>query len=466
MANVDLRTSFEVKVRGGYRAATAGDVNGDGLDDLAVARGDNGKAPTRGRTWVVFSPFRGHVDLRDPDDWAGFLVDGESYRAYASRPAGVGDVNGDGLSDVAVGSSGACEGDQCEGAVYVVFGKKDEDPIDLHDVRKGQGGYVIYGGAGEVGEDVTEAGDVNQDGLGDILIGSPFGGAFYLLFGKRDTNPVELSTFDLDAQGMAGYRISAPTAQRSDYYSVANTGDVNGDGVPDAALGVIRKNSAPGTVYVVYGKTDPLPVDLDHPELYGYQIKGDGSGATTGYAVSPAGDVNDDGLADTLIGAPWINCCDGGEAYVVFGKRTPEPVMLKQLAGLGQRIKGPRDFENMGTALSLLDDVNSDGVQDFAIGAPFASRRGRSTSGSVYVVFGRRDAGTIRVDDPKAGFRIDGARGRTCGKYQVCAGDLAGSSLAVGDLDDDAGQDLALGAPAAGKLPYSKNGRVFVVRLK
>jgi hypothetical protein len=216
----------------------------------------------------------------------------------------------------------------------------------------------------------------------------------------------------------------------------------------------------------VLGKPDPLPVDLERPELHGYEIRGYGSGATTGYAVASAGDLNNDGRADTLIGAPWVNCCDGGDAFIVFGKATPEPVLLDQLGVRGQSIEGPRVFENMGTSVASVGDVNSDDVQDFALGAPFASHRHRKWSGSVYIVFGNREAATVSVRDPASGVRIDGVRGRRCDDADVCTGDRLGTTLApLGDLDDDGRPELLIGAPYAGNQSHRRNGRAYVVEL-
>jgi hypothetical protein len=401
-------------------------------------------------------------------DGLGFVIEGEEKRDYASQSAGVGDVNGDGLDDIAVGAPGACSADGCNGIVYIVFGKKSGAPVALSDIGEAAGetlGYPIEGARGSVGWDVASAGDLNGDGLADILISSPFGGAFYVVHGQSSTATVDLGTFDDETQGMMGYRVDAPSADRNDYYSAANAGDVNGDGLPDAVFGVIRNQDALGAAYVVFGKLDPAPIDVSNLLGRGYAMRGPLKRSSAGYAVAGAGDVNGDGLADTLVTAPAVNCCSDGDAYIVFGKPDPMEVDLKSLGSGGIHIKGYLSGANIGESAAMIGDSNGDGLQDFALGAPRAGLNNRPESGSVFVVYGRDHSGTIRLSKPGFGFRIDGRRGVHCRRtFNNCIGDFTGASVAAaGDVNDDGRADVALSAAYSGKGPHGSRGRSFLV---
>ena len=454
-------------ITGAYKVADAGDVNGDGQADVLVARGDIAMTPTRGRTWILFGPLSHDVDLAALDPTEGFVIEGAEPGDYASQAAGAGDVNGDGLDDIVVGAPGVCNPAGCPGRAYVVFGKSSGSPVELSKMAgdaPSNDGYRIDGAGDGLGWDVSGAGDVNADGLADVLISAPFDGAFYLVFGKAGSEPVNLATFDTGSQGLAGYRVTAPSAERNEYYAVANAGDVNGDGRPDAALGVIPRGESRGSAYIVFGKVDPAPVDLSMLGVNGYEMRGPFRGSSAGFSVVNAGDFNDDGLSDTLVTAPAVNDAGDGPSYVVFGKATPETIDLRHLGTSGIKIDGGERPQNFGRAASGGADVSGDGVPDVMIGAPYRSPRGRYRAGSTYVVYGNADDGRIDVDRPGFGFRIEGAHGRDCPPQRECAGDFAGEYTAIlGDVGGDEVHDIGVGAKFAGPGPYRVGGKVYVV---
>ena len=188
-------------------------------------------------------------------------------------------------------------------------------------------------------------------------------------------------------------------------------------------------------------------------------INGAAANDRSGWFVAGAGDVNNDGFDDVIIGAPRADnnaLTDSGSSYVVYGSASrATPVDLGNLGSAGFRIDGAATSDQSGLSVAGAGDVNNDGFADVIVGAPYADNNSRSNSGSSYVVYGSATP-TTPVDLNNlgsAGFRIDGA-----------AGDYSGFSVAgAGDVNNDGGADVIIGAPSAGNNSRSKSGSSYVV---
>lgn len=470
---IDLRSEAPIRIAGAGNVAAAGDVNGDGTPDMLVSRGDVVKYPTRGRTWVIFgSPdLPSLVSLGDLGD-QGFVIEGANEDDYASRIAPAGDVNGDGLDDVLVGAPGADNNNRTSsGTAYVVFGKADPQVIDLARFdagTQGSRGFRIDGPAERAlaGEDVDGVGDINGDGLDDVVVGAPFGAASYVVFGKEDTLPIDLLTHDVGGPISGGLRIDTPSPSHSDGYSVSAAGDVNGDGVPDVIVGVQRRTGSNGDAYVVFGTVAHRSVDVTQPGEWGFRVRGPFGGSATGYAAAPAGDVDGDGLDDVVVAAPALYFPLEGQTFIVFGKPGFEAVRLSDLGAQGFVIEGAGAGNASGSAVAGGRDVNGDAIPDILIGAPYADFGNREDPGKAYVVYGGQGDRDLWLRKLGArGVTIVGPRGspeRCRSDFAFCPGDLAGSSVALlGDIDGDGESEAAVGAPWAGRP--RQRGRVYVV---
>lgn len=315
------------------------------------------------------------------------------------------------------------------------------------------------------GFSVGGAGDVDGDGYADVLVGLPLAdplgrdaaGAAVLVMGMPG------ATLDAAAAGAAlrTHRFLGAAASDNLGLSLASAGDLNGDGLADFVLGAPNADPlgrvSAGSAFVVFGRRDGLPseVDLAAAGGWGFRVEGARAGALLGSAVAAAGDVNGDGFGDLLLGAP--NEADGsgapvGAVYLLFGSAALAASGSLDLAeaasGRWVALRGgaegdppPGIADGAGAAVAGGGDVNGDGFADFAIGAPGAGG-GR---GSVFLVLGHGGGWTdIALRDMTAGQgeRIDGVDG-SMGSF--------GAAVAVnGDGNGDGRSDLLVGAPFQG----------------
>ena len=338
--------------------------------------------------------------------------------------SGAGDVNGDGLADLIVGAYGDDPNGPNSGASTVVFGKTDGTAVELSDIEasSNSGGFVINGASeGDVsGWSVSGAGDVNGDGLDDLIVGakgdSPNGdnsGASTVVFGKADGTPVELSDIEANSNS-SGFVINGVSAGDVSGWSVNGAGDVNGDGLADLIVGAYGDDpNGPnsGASTVVFGKTDGTAVELSDIEASsnsgGFVINGASEGDVSGWSVSGAGDVNGDGLDDLIVGAKGDspNGDNSGASTVVFGKADGTPVELSAIASSsnagGFVINGVSAEDESGFTVSGAGDVNGDGLADLIVGTPFDDPNG-ADSGATFVVFGKTDGTTVELSDIEA----------------------------------------------------------------
>ncbi|WP_257468827.1 beta strand repeat-containing protein, partial [Bathymodiolus thermophilus thioautotrophic gill symbiont] len=411
----------------GHSVSSAGDVNGDGLDDLIVSTslGEDGVGKV-GKSYVVFGKTDGSaVNLSViAAGTGGFVINGENagdWNGYSVSSAG--DVNGDGLDDLIVGSFQADTNSKSDaGKSYVVFGKTNESAVNLSVIAAGTGGFVINGeNANDFsGYSVSSAGDVNGDGLDDLIVGAFHAdsngknnaGKSYVVFGKKEKDAVNLSVI---AAGTGGFVINGESiADDFSGASVSSAGDVNGDGLDDLIVGAHfadpASKSEAGKSYVIFGKTDETSVDLSKiaSGTGGFVINGENIDDRSGVSVSSAGDVNGDGLDDLIVGAYLADPSgtnNAGKSYVVFGKKDKATVDLSVIASGtgGFVINGENAGDFSGVSVSSAGDVNGDGLDDLIIGARQADPDNKSKAGKSYVVFGKTDTKAVDLADISAG---------------------------------------------------------------
>lgn len=380
----------------GGAVAIAGDLNGDGVDDLAVgASFQGGEHPLQGRVAVYFGSPAG------PDRKSAWHAWGEERGClFGSSVAAAGDVNRDGHGDLAVGAPGC-------GLVQLFHGS-NAGPTHSSWTFRGDQAFDQFGAA------LASAGDVNGDGFDDLIVGAPAHdgaeideGRVYLFLGS----PAGLG----DAPD---WTASGEQARAAFGAAVASAGDLDGDGYADIIVGAPGHGNgqdAEGRAYVFLGSPDGLS---SSPDWFGEIDQG---GAFFGSAVAGAGDVDGDGHDDMIIGA--FACQRPSErigcVYLYLGG--PEGPAREP----AQRLVGPGGQAEFGRALSGVGDWDGDGLAEIAVGAPIAGR--------VFIYSGARGG---LEEKPLA--IIAGAQ----------AGAMLGASVAGGgDVDGDGCPDLVLGAP-------------------
>ncbi|MEZ4384085.1 MAG: Ig-like domain-containing protein [Nannocystaceae bacterium] len=386
----------------GHAVAGAGDVNGDGFDDVLLgAYGFDEKALFAGRSYIVFGGKGESVVLAKQLE--GYVaIDGEAELDFSGHAlAGGGDVNGDGFADVIIGAYGADPSGDASGRAYVVFGAPELGPIQLEDVAAGIGGFALDGEleGDHAGAAVAIVGDINGDGFADIAVGAPLAdpgglssGRVYVVHGEADPKSRSLAEI---AQGNGGFVADGQTFRDYAGFSVDGAGDINGDGLDDVILGAYGsdpKGMLSGRAYVIYGKTDTSPAQLSQVILGegGVTLAGEASGDQAGVAVAGAGDVDGDGFADVIVGAFGSDAKgkDAGRSYVFFGGDYTNAVDVR--GGLGSQ-----DLEGTAGADVMIGGQGNDTL------------RGK---GGADVLYGGRGADRLEIGDA-AFVRVDGGSG-------------------------------------------------------
>ncbi|HFE44130.1 MAG TPA: hypothetical protein ENJ18_01370, partial [Nannocystis exedens] len=309
----------------GHALAGGGDINGDGLDDVIIgAYGADPNGDNSGRAYVVYgtdSDGNKKILLSEvAQGIGGFALDGEQEGDHAGDAlAMLGDINGDGFADFAVGAPLADTNGMGSGRVYIVHGGDSLQSRPLAEVADGQGGFVLDGETFRdyAGISVDGAGDVDGDGLDDIIIGAygadPNGmvsGRAYVIFGKTDTEAVSLNAI---RQGEGGFSFAGEDAGDQAGIAVAGAGDVNGDGFADLLIGAFGsdvKGENSGRSYVFFGGDYSNIVD-ERGSLGSQELVGSAEAE-----VMVAGEGNDtlrgEGGADVLYGG-------AGDDYIEIG---------------------------------------------------------------------------------------------------------------------------------------------------
>jgi hypothetical protein len=454
----------------GSSIASAGDVNGDGIDDLIIGGPDD----SLGSAFIVFGKkggFTAPINLGALNGTDGFKLTGRaSGNKTGLAVSSAGDFNGDGFDDVLIGAPSADDPAGNAGAVFLIYGKPTAFPATISLASLAGLGTRIRGEGtnDQIGTSVAAAGDVNGDGLDDIVIGGIDGsaaalGGGYVIFGKASGLG---DTFTVDAlNGTNGFEIPTPNASILRLGKAVAGGDFNGDGFSDIAIGASDSDeggSSRGAAFVIYGRSSfPAVVSLTSLNgSAGFKLAGTVDSARLGSTLS-FGDVNGDGFDDLIAGALNEGGGQNGAVYVVFGRNGGTGATLLTSAldgGTGFRIGGVGTMGFLGSAVSAAGDFNGDSINDILLGASFATEIG-AAAGAAYLIYGHTGSFGANFDvttlDGNNGFKMRGPATEA----------QAGASVYLGgDFNGDGLDDILVGAPGVGgSIAAGANGAGFVV---
>ncbi len=416
-------TQFDARL--GSAVASAGDVNGDGFSDVAVAAVlyDDTKTD-EGKVFVYYGSGSG------ADSTADFsAVGGQTGAQFGTSISTAGDVNGDGYSDLIVGAQLYDFGEPDEGRAFVFLGSSTGLASSATWTTESNQTNARHGNV------VTTAGDLDGDGYSDVAVSA-------LLWDSTLTDIGHVLIYHGGATGLSTVAAQEIVGtQSSEFFgqSLAFAGDVNGDGLSDLAIGAqaySNPDAAEGAAFVYHG-TFSLP-----PSSFQWSAKGQQTGANFGSSLGFAGDVNGDGFDDVVFGAPNYHnaLLADGKCSVHYGSGTG----LTPAQGFA--VYGDQNGARLGTSVAGIGDVNGDGYDDIA-----TSAIGYDAS--------LPDVGLVR-------FFLGSATGLSTTPAESIlgqsSGELFGTVIAgAGDVDGDGFVDVLIGSNSYSGL-FTKGGRASV----
>ncbi len=400
----------------GFCVAKAGDVNGDGFDDIIVGSPFNSQPGTyAGRAFLYYG---GLVMSSTP----ALIFNGEaSGDMFGGAVSGAGDVNGDGYADIIIGSPYNSN----KGKIYLYYGGPG--------LNNSYDAAVSGGTAGDwFGVSAACAGDVNGDGLSDFIVGANGNdaaannaGAAYLFFGRTSLNYSSSLTFTGTGAGDAFGSV------------VSSAGDVNGDGYSDVLVSAFLNDAGgvdAGRVYCYFG-------GASMNNVVDVTFTGQAGSDEFGRGINSAGDVNGDGYSDIIIGAPNNDggATNAGRVYIYYGGSSVDNTADKTITSIYANT-------NFGYSVAGIGDVNGDAFDDVIVGIP-QSNRTATNYGAADVYFGGINM------DIYPDILLNGNETNSSFGYSVST---------AGDLNGDGYFDFLVGAPynngnAIGKAFIYKN---------
>ncbi len=430
--------------------AKLGDINGDGIDDIAIADSTaDSTATDTGSVYVLYGNTQllpSELSVADIDGIIGVEFIGEQALGQAGWSVqSAGDFNNDGVNDMIIGALTVDNGPAAlAGAAYVVYGDPNgyPHPFMLADLD-GTNGFKVYGleHFDLIGRTVNTVGDINNDTIDDVIVCTAdkavgpllSAGQCYVIFGNAAINsPFDLSTLN----GSNGLVIKSATENEFLGFSAGSAGDFNNDGIDDMYISAGNL----GRAYVFYGQSSSFQAEMSVSDLNGTN----GFTITDATALSPtpistAGDFNQDGSSDLIIGNSGVNNFQG-VAQVLFGSNAwPSSISLDDIdANNSLTIHGANENDQTGYAVSNAGDVNGDGADDIMTSSPFANQG----NGLTHVIYGGTNLNPImNVTD------LNGENGATIIGENLFNG-FAGQILsAAGDFNHDGTADIIIGAP-------------------
>ena len=432
--------------RFGVSVVGVGDVDADGVEDLvAGAYLDDTGGTNTGQVFVIFLNTNGTVKGNQmiAEGFGGFATLDDNDR-FGNATAGIGDLDGDAVEDIVVGAIFDDTGGTDRGAVYVQFLNTDGTVKNAQKIAHNTGGFGTLSDGDAFGQSVTRLGDLDNDGVEDIAVGAylddtggTWRGAAYVLFMNTD-GTVKSSQKIAHNTGSLGALADDDRFGKA----VAGVGDLDGDGKEDLVVGASNDDTGGldrGALHILF-------LDTDGTVLSSQKIVSGTTNFVTlinsdefGSALANLGDLDDDGVADIAVGVKQNDTggTDRGAVYVLLLNSDGTVKSTQKIADSTGGFGTLTNADTFGSGVAGLGDIDGDGVEDMAVGA-MQDDTGGTDRGAVYVLLMNSD-GTVKSTQKIAD--------NTGGFGTLVDTDWFGISVAnIGDLDDDGGVDLVVGA--------------------
>ncbi len=407
----------------GASVSGAGDVNGDGFDDVLVgAMGFDHGELNEGRAFLYLGSAGG------PSLTPNWTVESDQAGAgLGGTVSGAGDVNGDGFDDVIVTAPGFDNGQFILGRVFLYLGSANGPSLAPDWAAANDQAYPSgFGGS------ISGAGDVNGDGFDDVIIGAHW-------FDNGEWREGRVFMYLGSASGLSlapDWIAESNQVDASFGRSVSGAGDVNGDGFDDMIVGAHRFSNdeeQEGRVFLYLGSASGPSLAPD------WTAESDQVGTSFGISISGAGDVNGDGFDDVIVGAPYFTHTglNEGRAFLYLGSASGPSLTPDWM------VEGDHDNVFFGSKVSGAGDVNGDGLDDMIVTAP-GFTGGEYREGRALVYLGSMSGPSLAPD-----WTVESNQANL---------HLGLSVSGAGDVNGDSFDDVIVGTPYFGM----NEGRVFL----
>lgn len=438
----------------GSSVAAVGDIDGDGVGDLAVgAYSDDDGGANEGAVWMLFMNADGSLKTETKiSDSQGAPSGIGANDNFGSAIASLGDLDGNGVPDIAVGAQLDADGGPNRGAIWILFLDATGSVQSYQKISDTQGGFTgVLDDTDVFGSDLASFGDLDGDGVADLVAsayadddGGVDRGAVWILFLNTDGTVKAHQKISSTAGGFTG------TLDTGDYFgaSVTVLGDVDGDTVPDIAVGASADDDGGfnrGALWILFLNTDGT--------VKGHQKISDTVGGfagtlndvdSFGVSVGTIGLLDGDGVVDLVVGSQRDDDggTDRGAVWVLFlnadGTVKAEQKISDTMGGFGGVLD---DSDYFGLAAAGVGDLDGNGVVDIVVGAP-QDDDGDLDQGALWLLELNTD-GTVASED-----KVSDMPGAFSEELSTDSG-FGFSAVAVGDLDGDGIVDLAVGEDEA-----------------